>query len=133
LDLSFDGLLMMMTHRLLDSCCLSIRPSLSCPPVCLLSVRMEQCGSHWTDFRGVWYMSIFVKYVENIHVSLKSDKYNGHFAWRHMHISDNFPNSSQNEKCCDKSCRENQNTNFVFSNFFFPRKSCRFWECGKIW
>jgi len=27
----------------------------------------------------------------------------------------------------DKSCRENQNTHFVFSNFFF-RKSCRYDE-----
>jgi hypothetical protein len=24
-----------------------------------------------------------------------------------------------------KSCRENQNTHFIFSNFFFFRKSCR--------
>ena len=28
-----------------------------------------------------------------------------------------------------KSCRENQNTHFVFSNFF-SRKSCRLWEKG---
>jgi hypothetical protein len=27
----------------------------------------------------------------------------------------------------DKSCRENQNTHFVFSDFFF-RKSCRLWD-----
>jgi hypothetical protein len=27
----------------------------------------------------------------------------------------------------DKSCRENQNTHFVFSKFF-PRKSCRLWD-----
>jgi hypothetical protein len=27
----------------------------------------------------------------------------------------------------DKSCRENQNTHFVFNNFFF-RKSCRLWD-----
>jgi len=27
----------------------------------------------------------------------------------------------------DKSCRENQNTHFVFGNFFF-RKSCRLWD-----
>jgi len=26
----------------------------------------------------------------------------------------------------DKSCRENQNTHFTFSNFFF--KSCRLWD-----
>ena len=28
----------------------------------------------------------------------------------------------------DKSCRENQNTHFVFCNFFFFRKSCRLWD-----
>jgi hypothetical protein len=28
----------------------------------------------------------------------------------------------------DKSYRENQNTHFVFSSFFFPRKSCRLWD-----
>jgi len=27
----------------------------------------------------------------------------------------------------DKNCRENQNTHFVFNNFF-PRKSCRLWD-----
>jgi len=30
----------------------------------------------------------------------------------------------------DKSRRENQNTHFMFSNFF--RKSCPLWDCGKI-
>jgi len=27
----------------------------------------------------------------------------------------------------DKSCTENQNTHFMFNNFFF-RKSCRLWD-----
>jgi hypothetical protein len=27
-----------------------------------------------------------------------------------------------------ESCRENQNAHFVFSNFFFFRKSCRLWD-----
>jgi hypothetical protein len=31
----------------------------------------------------------------------------------------------------DKSCGGNQNTHFVFSNFFFPRKSCRLWDVEK--
>ena len=34
--------------------------------------------------------------------------------------------SSQNEKCFSKSCRENQNTYFVFSNFFI--KSSLLWN-----
>jgi hypothetical protein len=28
----------------------------------------------------------------------------------------------------DKSCRENQNTHFVFNNFFLSLKSCRLWH-----
>jgi len=28
----------------------------------------------------------------------------------------------------DKSCRENQNTHFMFNKIFFPRKSCSFWD-----
>ena len=46
--------------RVLGSSCLSIR----------LSVRMEQLGSHWTEFHKVWYLSNFRKSVEKIHVSL---------------------------------------------------------------
>ena len=34
---------------------MSLRPSV-CP-----SFRMEQIGSHWTDFHEIWYLSIFRK------------------------------------------------------------------------
>jgi hypothetical protein len=37
---------------------LSVRPS-----------RTEQLGSHWTDIREIWYLSIFRKCVEKIQVS----------------------------------------------------------------
>ena len=46
-----------------------------CPPV-----RMEQLGSHWTDFHEIWYMSIFRKSVERIQVSLKSNNNYGYFT-----------------------------------------------------
>jgi hypothetical protein len=46
--------------QLLTSQCLSGRPS----------VRMEQLGSHWTDFHEVWYLSIFRNIVENFDVFL---------------------------------------------------------------
>jgi hypothetical protein len=39
------------------------------------SVGMEQLCSHWTDFREIWYWSIFRKSVEKIQVSLNSDGY----------------------------------------------------------
>ena len=52
-----------------------------------LSVRMQQRGSHWTDFHEVYYyLSIFLKSAEKVHVSLKSDKNNRYFTWRPMHI-----------------------------------------------
>jgi len=35
-------------------------------------VRMEQLGSHWTDFHETWYLSILRKSVENIQICLKS-------------------------------------------------------------
>jgi len=38
----------------LASSCLSLRPS----------VRMEQIGSHWTDFHEISYLGIFRKYVK---------------------------------------------------------------------
>jgi hypothetical protein len=70
--------------------CLSVR----------LYARMEQLGSHWTDFSEICYLSIFRKSVEEIQVSLKSDKHNGYFTWRRMNIYGNISlSSSQNEKC----------------------------------
>ena len=36
-----------------------------------LSVRMEQLGSHYTDFNEISYLTIFRKSVEKIQVSLK--------------------------------------------------------------
>jgi hypothetical protein len=38
--------------------------------------------------------SIFCKYVEKIHVSLKSDKNNRHFTWRPIYIFDHISVSS---------------------------------------
>ena len=49
--------------------------------VCL-PFRMEQLGSHWTDFHEIWYLNIFRTFVEKIQVSLKSDKSNGYFTRR---------------------------------------------------
>ena len=40
-----------------------------------LSVRMEQLGSHWTDFHEIWHSSIFRKSVQRIQVSLTGTLY----------------------------------------------------------
>ena len=53
------------------------------PNVCLSlcpSVRMEQLGSHWTDFHEILYLDILGKTVEKIQVSLKPDKNTGYFT-----------------------------------------------------
>jgi len=51
------------------------------PPVRVrASVRIQQPGSHWTDFHEIWYLSIFQKSVEKIQASLKADKNNGYFT-----------------------------------------------------
>jgi hypothetical protein len=75
-------------HGLVQSCCdvilrrvRNVSLSWSVP----LFVRMEQLGSHWKDFCKIRYSSIFLKRVEKIQVSLKSDRNNGHFTWRPMY------------------------------------------------
>jgi hypothetical protein len=45
-----------------------------------LSVRMEKLGSVWMNFYKILYMSNFRKSVEEIQVSLKSDKNNGYLT-----------------------------------------------------
>jgi len=41
---------------------MSVRPSVR------LSIRIEQLGSHWTDFHEIWYWRIFRKSVKKIYV-----------------------------------------------------------------
>ena len=62
----------------------------------LVSVRMEQLGSHWTDFHKI-YRIIFRKSVEKNQVSLNSDKNNGSFIWKARYIYDNI--SLKYKKC----------------------------------
>jgi len=52
------------------------------------SVHKEQISSHWTDFHYIQYLSIFLKTVKKIQVSLKSDKNNEHFMWQQIYIFD---------------------------------------------
>ena len=99
-----------------------------CPPV-RPSVLLELLGSHWTDFNEVWFLSIFRKSADKIQVSLKSDK--------------NISTAHQDQRALviisrsvllrmgnvsDKSCRESQDTYFIFNKFFFFRKSCHSWD-----
>ena len=45
------------------------------------SARMEQLGSHWTDFHEILYLSSFRKTAEIIGASLKSVKNNEYITW----------------------------------------------------
>jgi len=59
-----------------------------------LFIHMEQLGSHQVDFYDTGYLSIFRKFVNKIHVSLKSDKSNGYFMCIPIYIFDHILLSS---------------------------------------
>ena len=84
-----------------------------CLPVCP-SVRMEQLGSHRTDFHEIWCLSIFEKYVKRIQISFRCDKNKGYFTWRPIYI---FYHISFSSSYNNKYFR--QNTHFMFNDFFF--------------
>jgi len=84
-----------------------------CP--CRVSVRMEQLLSQWTDFQEIWYLSIFRKSVGKIQVSLKYDKNYVYFMWRPMYIFSVF---LRMRNISGKECTENQNTRFMFNDFY---------------
>jgi hypothetical protein len=95
--------------------CPSVRPS----------VLMEQVGYHWTDCHEIWYLWIFRKSVEKTQVSLKSDNNKEYFTWRPINIfiiSRSFLLGVRNVS--DKIGRDNQNSLFMFSNFFQNRDIC---------
>jgi hypothetical protein len=60
-----------------------------CPSV-RLSVRMENLGSHWTDYREISYLRIFRKLVEKMQVSLKVDEKRVYCACMPKEIYDNI-------------------------------------------
>jgi hypothetical protein len=103
----------------------------SCLSVCLSA--WINSAPRCTDFEEILYLRLFRKSVEKIPVSLKSDKNNGYFTWRlfiFMTISRWLLRRIRNVS--SKSCRKNQNTHFVFSNFF-PKVVPFMRQCGKIW
>jgi hypothetical protein len=80
-----------------------------------------------TYFHEIWYLSIFRKSVGKIQVSFKCDENNGYSTWRQIYfliISRSILLRMRNVSV--KSCRENQNTHFVFSNFFPSPKTVPF-------
>ena len=88
----------------------------SCPSVCL-SVRPH--GTTLLRLGGyskILYLSIFPKSVEEIQISLKSDKYNVYLHENpHTFLIISRSALLKMRNVSDKSCRENQNTHFMIS------------------
>jgi hypothetical protein len=71
--------------------------------------------------------------MERIQISLKSDKNIGYFTRRPIYIYDNISlSSSEDNKFCRESCRENPSTNFMF-HITFPEVVPFMRLCGKMW
>jgi hypothetical protein len=66
------------------------KAAISCDMSLCLSVRMEQLGSHWTDFHEIWYSNMLRKPVEKIRVLLIADKKNGYFILRPRYLAQFF-------------------------------------------
>jgi hypothetical protein len=66
-----------------------------CLSVCPAMDNMENFGSHWMDFHGVWHLIIFRKFVRKLQVSLNRDKNNRYFTWTLIYVHyDNILHSS---------------------------------------
>jgi hypothetical protein len=73
------------------------------------SVRLEQLGFYWEDFREIWYLRISRKSVKKIPFLLQPDKNNGYFTkdlctfiisrWLLLRM----------RNVSDESCRKNRN------------------------
>ena len=65
--------------------------------VCLyerMFLHKEQLGFHCMDFYEIGYLSIFLKSIQKIQVSLKLYKNNGYFPWRPIYMFNNILLSS---------------------------------------
>ena len=80
------------------------------------SVHVEQLCCHWADFHEILYLNVFSKICrENssvVKICLTC------ILFTIMTISRRIILRMIN--ILDKSCRENQNTHFMYNNFFFP-------------
>jgi len=92
----------------------------------------EQRDSYWADFHEISYLSVSRKSVEKIEVSLKSSGR----QWRTLYVKTCWPYFAQffPER---ESCKENQNTHFVFNISFLENRAVYeiMWkhivECGR--
>jgi hypothetical protein len=97
--------------------------TISLPMSVCQSICMKLASSHWMDIHENWCLSLFQKFVKKIQVWWNSEKNDRYFTWRPVYIliiSCSVLLRMRNVS--DKSCRENQNTCFIFSNFLL--KNC---------
>jgi hypothetical protein len=84
---------------------------------------MKQLGSYRTNFHEILYFRNFRKSNEKIQVSLKSGRKKGTLHENQcIFFILSRPFLLRMRNVSDKSCRENQNTHSVFSNFFFENR-----------
>ena len=86
-----------------------------------LSVRMEQLRSHWADFHGIWYLSIFRKSVEKSQVSLKYENNSTLHEDRCTFMVISCWILLRMRNVSDKFVQKIK-THFVFNNFFFENR-----------
>ena len=100
-----------LVYKIAISFLMSLSPS--------VSVRMQQFDSHWTDFDETWYLSFFFrKYVEKIKFHWNPVRITGTLREDIFTFVTFFRRSLlRMRNFLNKSCRENQNTHFVFYNF----------------
>ena len=91
------------------------------------SVRMEQLGSHWTDFHEIWHLDIFRKSVEEIQVSLQSDNNVRYCTWRPTYIFYHTFQLFLEWKIFQTTVVDKLETHILRSVTFF-RNSYRFWD-----
>jgi hypothetical protein len=90
-------------------------------------MRMEQLGSQRTDVHEIWYLKIFLKSVEKIHVSLESDKNNGYFNEYLSTFMIIFRLILLRMKMFQTKAREKIKTHILYSATCY-RKSFRLWD-----
>ena len=90
------------------------------------SVRMEQLVCHWKEFHELTSLSIFREVSRKFEFNLNLTRIMGTL---HDHLCTFMMASGWIilRKRNASGCRENQNTHFMFSNFF-SLKSCRLWD-----
>jgi hypothetical protein len=85
---------------------------------------------HWTDMYEIWYLCIVRKSVKYVQVLLKSEKNNGYSTWNlHTFLIISRQVTFGMRNASDRSCRDYQNTHFMFSNIFFENRAL----CEIMW